>query len=191
MSTLGTLRAKRARDLQAQLQALAQFRRSSRHHVAAIAKQWRPLSKRLVRSFGRLNAVLPEEMQLDAPVETPTELLANLIVELQPTWDLADTITELRKLGPKLAKIEPVRRRKANAKREAARKALEKDAHIYEQMAADLADETRFQNRLHNANLVQDLERKRRYGEKTYRVQLAKWISEYERKRLAVGLPVR
>jgi hypothetical protein len=71
---------------------------------------------------------------------------------------------------------------------EASRKALEKEAHLYDQMRADLADPVRFENRLHNANLGQKLDRKPEYSPTAYRKQLSTWLAEYDEKRRAVGL---
>ena len=188
MSTLAKLRATRARELQTELQAVAQFRRSSRAHVAAIAKAWKPLSKRITRALERMNAVLPDELQLEGEVSTPGGLLRNLTDALEPTWSLADVLPELRKLGPKLSRIKPVKVRKRAAAVALKRKDLMRSAHLYEQMAADLADETRFQNRLHNANLGQKIEGKREYNAASYRVQLAKWLAEHNAHRRAAGL---
>jgi hypothetical protein len=188
VSTLANLRAKRARELQTELQALAQFRRTSRAHVGAIAKAWRPLSKRLTRALERMNAVLPDELQLEGEVSTPGGLLLSLTEALESTWALVDVLPELRKLGPKLSRIKPVKVRKRAAAIAAKQKDLLRSAHLYEQMAADLADETRFQNRLHNANLGQKLEGKRQYNAASYRVQLAKWLAEHNAHRRAAGL---
>ena len=194
MSTLQRMRAKRARELQTELQSLAAFRRSSRAHVAAIAKAWKPLSRRLARAFERLNATLPEELQLDHSVATPADLVAALSEALLPTWETTEALGALRQLGPRLAKIQPAKVR-ARAARTAAERAelatlqrpLLREQHVYEQMAADLADETRFQNRLHNANISQKLDGKRLYTDDSYRVQLARWLREYDAKRRAAG----
>jgi hypothetical protein len=136
-----------------------------------------------------MNAVLPDELQLDGEVETPGAQLSELTEALRPSWELADTIKALRKLGPKLAKIKPAKVRKATAKQAAERKSLLKVAPHYETIAAALVDETLFLNRLHNANAVAKMDGKRPYTEDSYRVQLAKWLADYDAKRRAVGLP--
>jgi hypothetical protein len=187
-TTLAKMRASRARALQTELQTLAQFRRESRAHIAAIAKAWRPLSKKLTRALDRMNLVLPDDLQLPDRVDSPAELTAKLTDALEGPWQLADVLAELRELGPKLRKIEPVKVRHKRAKLEASRKALEKEAHLYDQMRADLADPVRFENRLHNANLGQKLDRKPEYSPTAYRKQLSTWLAEYDEKRRAVGL---
>lgn len=193
-STLARVRARRARELQEELQSLARFRRSSRRQVAAIARAWRPLSKRLARAVSRMNLLLPVELALPFDVESPQALTAALVAALDETWALADGLEALRKLGPKLSKIEPAKARNRKARvaatkaaATAERRELVKMAHVYEQMADDLADATRFANRLHNANAVQRMERKPEYTPASYRRQLSAWVAEYAAKLKAVG----
>lgn len=191
-TTIAKMRAQRARELQTELQALGQFRRESRAHIAAIAKAWRPLSKRLTRALERMNRVLPDELQLADAIASPNELTDSLTDTMAPTWDFADVLAELRELGPKLKKIAPAKvrnkRAKVTAAKAAAQKFVEKYSYTYEQMQDDLDDPTRFGNRLHNANLGQRMDGKPEYTEASYRKQLKTWLGEYAAKRREAGL---
>lgn len=144
--TIGKLRARRALELQRALDLLVRTGPDARRSVAAIVRGWRKRYSTANRALVRLNSSLPEDFQLSLDdVPSPAALLERLKAALSDTASEAEgLLLELRKLGPKLAKIQHPREEKAADKRAAARERLKSLAGHMEGVKKALRDPEAF-----------------------------------------------
>lgn len=106
-ATAARMRARRALELQTELRAA----RRMRQPIAVLLAEWRKLHRRITRAAARLNAMLGEE-PIEFELMTPSELRETV----QPLlYGPSNAIDELRAQGRAIAKMEPVRVRKAKA----------------------------------------------------------------------------
>lgn len=184
MSAIGKMRARRARELQAELEQAVRVRTATRGHVATIVRLWKARYARIARAAQRFNAVMPPELAIEVELPAPAELLEELQGALASTWDVGNTLGKLRKLGPGLAKIPAARaQRGTKRKRQEAAAVDSKITELeasYRALARDTATPEGFRRRFLNANAVRKMEGLAPLTEDEYRAGVARYLADWE-----------